>query len=65
MTVLRIQCGNIPADDEVIKAQKQWEANRTVSAKYLERVLGDISKGVSVFAANEPPAKTQAPEPKK
>ncbi len=54
MTVLRIQCGNVPADSETIEAQRQWEASRTVSVKYLERTLGDISKGVSATVVSEP-----------
>ncbi len=53
MTTLKIQCCNVSADEEAIKAQKQWVENRTVSEEYLKHVLGDISKGVSVSPTPE------------
>ena len=64
MTVLRIQCGNLQADEETIKAQKQWVTDRTVSVEYLKHTLGDISKGVSVSATSEPPKSHIKQEPK-
>ena len=35
-------------DKETLEAQKQWELSGSVPTKYLESVLGDISKSVSV-----------------
>lgn len=41
---------NATGDKESAKAQKQWEKDGTVTAKYLEQTLGDISKGILAVA---------------
>lgn len=47
---------NTAVDKESLKAQKQWEKDGTVTEKYLERTLGDISKGI---LANSPRTKKE------
>ncbi len=46
-----VESENTSMDKESLKAQKQWEKDGTVTEKYLERTLGDISKGI---LANSP-----------
>lgn len=50
MDILTIKSENVAADKEAIEAQKRWVNDGTVTDKYLKRVLGDISKGVSIVA---------------
>jgi len=52
MDTLIITNANVAIDKESIEAQKQWELDGTVTTKYLSHILGDISKGISVFAAD-------------
>lgn len=52
MDSLTIRTENIPVDKQVIEAQKRWELDGTVTAKYLRYILGDISQGVSIFPAH-------------
>lgn len=45
-----VESGNTVVDKESLKAQKQWEKDGTVTEKYMEHTLGDISKGVLAIA---------------
>jgi len=59
MGILTIKNDNLAPDKETLEAQRQWEQDGTVTDKYLNHVLGDISKSISVFPSGtegRPPA---------
>jgi len=53
---------NVAVDEEAVKAQKQWEQDGTVTAKYLKHILGDISKGVFIGLSRQQDQKIQPPQ---